>query len=188
MSEKPAKNTFITKLWECCSNDQLRPLMQCVHFSDGLAYASDGMVIIRQTLEYHSILEPEFLEGKSIHKNNYKAIMAFENAVCNAEGIECYNTNGQTAFFAYYEPSEEMKTPNFEAMFRHLPGMVQLSGIGIDIDLMARACKALFCPSKKYTLQFTGIDSYILVEVDKWPEQTAIVMSHCPEPTLPLKK
>jgi hypothetical protein len=188
MNEKKTKNTFTTKLYECCSDDKLRPLMQCVHFINGMAYASDGMVSIRQTLEYHTILEPDFLEGKSLHKNNYKAIMSFEEAVATDEGIECFNENGQRAFFEYYTPPEEMKVPNFEAMFDHIPGQNSLSFIGFEFEKVNRACKALFCPNKKFRMQFTGIDTYILIDVDEWEEQLALIMPVVPEPILSMDK
>lgn len=36
------KFNFTTKLHVACSDDELRPIMNCVHFVGGFAYASNG--------------------------------------------------------------------------------------------------------------------------------------------------
>lgn len=32
------KETFTLNVYECCSDDDLRPIMNCVHFKGGYAY------------------------------------------------------------------------------------------------------------------------------------------------------
>jgi len=161
--KKDKKYTFTTKLYEVCADDKLRPLMQCVHFKDGFAYASNGYISIKQTLELHSVMNKELLEDKSIHKDSYKAIMAFEIAECNEEGIYCKNTSGQTAFFGYFDRMGEM-IPNFEKAMQTGKGLTSLSFIGLDPDLLNKLSKAIYNPSNNMRMQFTGIDSAIIID------------------------
>ncbi len=56
-----------------CSNDDIRPNMQCVHIENGIATAIDGHSLVRYDLR--DILEENVLqhmEGKLIHKDAWK--------------------------------------------------------------------------------------------------------------------
>ena len=173
-TEKVQKQTFTTKLYECCANDELRPMMQCVHFNNGFAYASDGMIMIKQTLDLHSILNKENLEGKAIHKDSYKVIMSFDFAEANPDGIYCKSTSGQNAVFGYFDPLGE-KTPNFEAMLNR-KGLTSLTFIGINPESFARLSKAIYNPNNNMRMQFTGINTAILIDCPGIDGQEAIVM------------
>lgn len=177
MADKKKKYTFNTKLYECCAhNDDIRPMMKCVHFENGYAYASDGGVCIKQSLSFQSILLPEELDGKSMHKDNYKAVMAFEIAECTDTGIECKNADGQAAFFEYYTPRNGEKIPDFEAILKPKKGITNLSFIGYHADRFSKLMKALYAPEGNIRLQFTGIDTGILIDVVGLDEQQAVIM------------
>lgn len=173
-TEKAQKQTFTTKLYECCANDELRPMMQCVHFMNGFAYASDGIVMIKQTLELHSVVNKEQLEGKAIHKDSYKVIMTFEIAEATETGVYCKSTSGQTAFFDYFEKLGE-KTPNFESMLTRR-GLTSLTFIGINPEHFARLAKAIYNPGNNMRMQFTGVSTAILIDCPGVEGQEAIVM------------
>lgn len=69
----PGKSNFLdTKLETICSNDDLRPAMQCVYFKDGFVYATDAHVAVKQSLSLHDIDEEsaKLLEGKLLHKSH----------------------------------------------------------------------------------------------------------------------
>lgn len=177
MAEKIQKQTFNTKLYECCSDDKMRPLFQCVHFENGYAYAADGMIAIKQTLAFQSIVNPEELDGKSIHRDSYKQIMAFEIAEANADGIECWNENGQKVFFEYYELKDGEKVPDFEKVINTRHGLTNLTFLGIDPKMLMRLNHAIYCPAgHTIRMQFTGINKPILIDVPGIDEQTAILM------------
>lgn len=173
--EKARKYTFTTKMFECCGDDELRPLMQCVHFLNGYAYATNGYVSIKQTLELQSIMNKENLDGKSLHKKSYQAIMGFEIAECNLDGIYCKNTTGQTAFFDYFNRNDE-PIPNFEKAMQPKRGLTSLSFIGINPEHLARLSKAIYNPGNNLRMQFTGIDSQVLVDAIGVEGQTATIM------------
>lgn len=178
MAEKKEKQTFQTKLFECCagSDEKLRPAFQCVHFSCGYAYATTGQIAIKQTLAFQKVLDPENLDGKALHRDSYKSIMAFEIAQANGEGVECWNDNGQHAFFEYYAPQENEQLPDVEKMFK-ARGLTSLTFVGIDPELLARIRRALYVPKDKgVRCQFTGVDTAILIDVMGVDEQEAILI------------
>lgn len=170
------KYTFSTKLYEACATDPLRPIFACIHFMNGYAYASEGHIAIRQSLEYHSIINPELLDGKSLHKDNYKAIMGFEIAEANEDGIQCKDTDGRTAFFEYFKLEEEQ--PNFDSVFNQAQskGVTSVHFIGFNPILLIKLSKALYAPDNNIRCRFTGIDTHILVDVIGVENQDAIMM------------
>lgn len=168
------KETFTLKLHECCGDDELRPMLMCVHFKGGYAYASEGHVAIKQSLEYHTISNPEHLEGKSLHKDNFKAVMGFEFAECDDAGIACSDNDGRTAFFEYFDrKGQEM--PNFDDVM--LPTEKKpIDFLGINPKYLTMLSKAMHSPSEAYRFRFQGIDKPILIDVPEIPNQTAILM------------
>jgi hypothetical protein len=168
------KKSFTTKLYEVCADDELRPVMMCVHFKGGFAYASDGHIAIKQSLDYHLIHGQECLEDKSIHKDNYKAIMGFEKATCDDSGVSCEDKDGRTAFYEYFD-RKGVEIPNFEAVLKPT-GQKSVEFIGIKPEFLARLTKALHTPTGSVRLQFQGIDKAILVDVVEIVDQEAIIM------------
>jgi len=173
--KKDKKQTFNTRLYECCADDELRPILQCVQFREGFAYATNGAVSIKQTLAFQSIINPEMLDGKLLHRDSYKAIMAFEIAECQENGIECKNTNGQSAYFDYFDPKDQ-PIPNIPRAMEVKRGLTSLTFIGIDPDSLILLNKAIYNPANNLRFQFTGIDSYILVDAVGVDDQEAVMM------------
>lgn len=177
MAEKKDKQTFNTKVHEVCSDDKLRPIFQCVHFENGYAYATTGQIAIKQTLSFQSVLDPENLDGKSLHKDSYRAVMTYDIAQANAEGIECWTDNGQHVFFEYYETKEGETKPDIEKMFQKTPGLTGLTFVGIDPELLIKLRRALYVPGDcGIRCQFTGVATAILIDVMGVDEQAAILI------------
>lgn len=165
---------FTTKLYEVCSNDELRPILMCVHFMDGFAYASDSRMVIKQSLEYHSIINPVLLDGKSIHKDNYKAIMQFETATCDDSGVACVDNDGRTAFFEYFD-RKGIELPNFESYLKPA-GQKSIEFIGITPEFLHKLSKAMHSPSGSLRLQFQGVDKVILIDAVGIDNQFGAIM------------
>lgn len=172
--KKDKKNTFNTHLYECCGDDELRPILQCIQFKHGFAYASNGIISIKQTLDLQSVLNKELLEGQLLHRDNYKSIMAFEIAECNIDGIYCKNLNGQTAFFSYFDRSDNT-VPDLEKAMNNR-SLTSLSFVGIDPKQLMKLSKALYNPSNNLRFQFTGIDKAIMVDAVGIEEQEGLMM------------
>lgn len=168
------KYNFTTKLHEACAKDELRPLLNCVHFSGGFAYASNAHLLIKQSLEYHSILNPEMLDNKSIHRENYKNILSFDIAECNKEGVECKDKDGRTAFFSYFD-REDQEIPAFDEVLQKT-SLVQLSFIGIQPKWFKVLSNALHSTDGNIRMRFQGIDRPILIDAIGIEDQEAIIM------------
>ena len=184
MSEEKIKRSFNTKLHEVCNDDKLRPILQCVYFDNGFAYASNGHIAIKQSLEYQSLLNPENLDGKLLHRDNYKSVMSFEIAECFDDGIACRNKSGAIANFEFYKPAEGEKIPKFETILNLKKGTKSISFIGFNPEYFIKLSKALYAPQGNIRVQFTGVDSAILVDVIGIEDQNAIIMPYLLNDTL----
>jgi hypothetical protein len=176
------KFNFTTKLHLACSNDELRPIMNCVHFAGGFAYATNGNLVVKQSLEYHSILDAQNLDGKSLHRENYKNIMQFEVARANQDGIECSNADGRKAFFEYFDMKGE-KMPNFDAVITKDQAK-QVGFIGLSPELMKIVMEAMYLPDGYARVSFYGIDRPMLLDAPGVDNQIGVVMPVLVEPTL----
>ena len=147
--------------------------MNCVHFIDGFAYASNGNMIIKQSLEYHSVLEKDFLNGHSIHRLNYANIMQFEFATANEDGIACQNKDGRTVFFEYFDAKGE-PVPDFARVVN------QFSAKGVDfigiapkqVEILGKA----FYNGDHVRFRFAGIDRGMIIDVLGYEDQLAYLM------------
>jgi hypothetical protein len=70
------KPKFNSKFWEICGDDELKPNMQCVYFTGGKLYATDGNVLLMQDKGLHNFSDDDIenLEGRMIHKDVLKSI------------------------------------------------------------------------------------------------------------------
>jgi hypothetical protein len=172
------KYTFKTKLHLCCADDELRPAMACIHFVGGYAYAASGCVAIKQPIDYHSILNPEFLEGKSIHKDSYSKIMSYEFAECEELGIRCKTEDGREVFFKYHDLSSQ-KIPNVDkvitnAVKKKIDAFETLV-IGVNPEYLKDLFNAMH-GDVGVKLTVTGKVSPIIVQVPGDNEQIGIIM------------
>jgi hypothetical protein len=167
------KLNFKSKLHLACTDDDLRPIFGCVHFKDGFAYVANGYVLVKQSLNYHGIINPELLEGKSIHRDNFKAILTFETATANEDGIECRDADGRVAFFEYFKLPED-KLPDFEKMLSNGSAKA-MTFIGMNPEQFNIIGDILF--SNGYLrVTFTGIDKAIFIDSPEYDDQIAILM------------
>lgn len=168
------KQTFTTSLHAVCSTDELRPIMMCVHFKNGFAYASDSKMIVKQSLEYHTIIGKECLEDKSIHKDNYEEVMRFDIAECDDNGIACKSVDGRAAYFEFFDRKGD-EIPDFEKVLNS-GGLKTIDFIGINPKLLAKLSKAMHSPTGDLRLRFQGVDKPILVDTPDIPDQMGLIM------------
>lgn len=171
------KFNFTTKLHKCCSNDkeELRPWSKAIHFIGGYAYATDSNVLVKTSLEYQNVIAPENLDGKSIHKDNFREILKFEIVECCEDGVSCKNNDGQVAFYEYIE-FKDVKIPDFDKVIPDKSKVIEINQIGIDPKNVERCTSAMYSDSGAYRLRFTGAGSAILVDVVGYSEQIGIIM------------
>lgn len=168
------KDNFTTALHEICSKDELRPAYNCIHFINGYAYATDGSMAIKQSLEYHSILAPENLNGNAIHRESYKEIMKFDFAEATDEGIKCTDTDGRTAFFEYFN-LENQKPLNFEAIIDNFSAK-GVDFIGFSAEKIYKMKKAFHTLDGFLKFDFAGIDKAMRITAIGLDNQVGIIM------------
>jgi hypothetical protein len=176
------KFNFNTKLNSACGEDENRPLLLCVHFENGFCYASNSHLVVKQSLELHSILEPQFLDGKCIHKDDFAIIRKFEVATANEDGIQCNSTDGRSAFFEYFD-KKGANTPDFDAVMNQFKAK-GVDFIGFNPKQMKMIMDALYCPDGYVRVNFGGIDKCMSIDVPGVEDQWAILMPVLVEPTL----
>lgn len=153
------KNTFISDLHLACGNDKRRPAMQCIHFKDGFAYASDAHVLIKQPLYFNPVENKDILDGVAIHAESFKAIRKMKHVTATEDGFECISKDGSKVFFQY---SREI-APDFEAVLK--PKGAQMVGeIGVNPGLIGVLKKAMAGGAYGVKMTFQGQGAGILIE------------------------
>lgn len=152
------KNTFISDLHLACGKNDSRPAMQCVHFKNGFAYASDAYVVIKQPLHLSPVDNMDILDGVSIHSESFKAIRRMKHVTATEDGFECISKDGSKVFFEY---SKE-ESPNFDAVLE--PKDAQMMGeIGINPGLVGVLKKAM-AGGSGVKMTFQGQGAGIMIE------------------------
>ena len=68
------------KLHKACANDEFRPAMHYICFRNGYAYATDGHIAVRASLDAICALSEEErnkLNGYLIHKKQYEMLLKY---------------------------------------------------------------------------------------------------------------
>ncbi|SOC79844.1 hypothetical protein SAMN06296241_1382 [Salinimicrobium sediminis] len=168
------KFNFISKLHLAASDDDMRPVMNCIHFIDGYAYVSNSYIVVKQNLEYSGVLDHDFLNGKSIHKDSFKEILGYQTATATEDGIECVDKEGRKAFFDYQDHGD--KVPDFENIFQQ-HSIKSTEVIGFHPDYLKTICDAMY-GAKDFGVKvlFNGVSKGMLVQVQEYEDQVAILM------------
>jgi hypothetical protein len=102
------KEKFNSKFWEVCGDDELRPNLRCVYFSNGRLYATDGSIVLLQKTDLHNFSpeDIENLEGRMVHKEVFKSISALkieypEKIKFLADAIEVTGDSGKI-YYSYF--------------------------------------------------------------------------------------
>jgi hypothetical protein len=150
------KFNFATPLHLATSDDELRPVMQCVWFNDGFAYASDSHVLVKQSIEMSTIMEADKLNGHCLHRSSFKDIMKYQYATATDEGVDCTGKKGDKAFYPYHDGIGEM--PSFEKVLDDILSNdpEATNRVGLSSPSLVRVSKALGCGRSGLTLSFRG--------------------------------
>ena len=166
---------FNTKLHLACSDDDIRPVMQCVHFKNGSAYASNGFMIIKQSLEFHFVENIENLEGKAIHAENFKMIIKYQFAKATDEGIDCVSEDGGKAFFPYHDISKE-KPIDYDFIFGQVKTYDPVSYIDLTPSIVVNVIGSMYLPNGQLRLRFANEGSFIVADATGVDGQIAVIM------------
>ena len=173
------KKNFVSDLHLACANDELRPVFQCIHFINGYAYASDGSILIKQSLEYNNdVLNYESLDCKAIHMDSFKEIRKYQVVEVTEEGFDCTAKNGRKAFFPFAvfdEDNDKHKIPDFDAVWPR--GITEVGELGIMPKYIGLLEKAMVS-GNRLKMTFTGVDRGMLFHSrdENYQDQIAMIM------------
>ena len=165
--DKPARKNFDKKVQmhlACVKNDDLRKTMSCVYFKDGFAYATDGIVLVKNRLsEMSTFDESEIaaLDGKFLPAEHYKDILKYDECLISEDGIETVKEDDRTFF--YFKDFGEEKFPKADEVLQYALNKktVPLPQIGFNIKHMERLAKAM-CRFEECVATFKGVNEPIV--------------------------
>ena len=165
--DKPARKNFDKKVHmhiACVKNNDQRKIMSCVYFKDGFAYATDGIVLVKNRLsEMSTFNEAEIaaLDGKFLPAEHYKDILKYDECLISEEGIEA--SKGDDRSFFYFKDFGEEKFPKADEVLQNALNKmtVPLPQVRFNIKHMARMAKAL-CNFESCTATFKGTNEPIV--------------------------
>lgn len=146
------------KMHEACANDELRPVMACIYFKDGYAYASNGHILVKNKVsEISSIPEDQIeqLNDVYLHKDIYKKILEFDEIDISADGIEC-RKESKKAFF-YFQTFEDSKYPNADKVLEDMLNQptATIPKCGFNVKYLSRLHNAI-PDSDNFYFRFKG--------------------------------
>ena len=185
------KFNFMTPLHLACSDDELRPAFQYIHFKDGWAFASNTYILVRQSMEnYCSALNKDLLNGKAIHADAFKKILKYDTVEVTDKGINALKNNGEKAFYPFAD--EGIKAPNFQSVidrgFKNdtiASDNTAVRGfeyqVGLNPHLVHIAGKVLYSAAANTPLKLTfgaPFEAVIAEPIDilSFPNQQALIM------------
>lgn len=150
-----------------CSNNEIRPAMSCIYFKDGFAYASDGMILVKNRISECSTLdeaEIQALEGKLLHRDFYKDMIKYDDILISEEGIECHK-NGEKCFFYFSTFGEGVKYPDAEKVLQEALNKpaVPLPQFAFNMENIQRLNKALY-KCERCVATFKGTNQAIVFD------------------------
>lgn len=156
------------KMHLACSNEKHRPAMNYIYFKDGYAYASNGHIAVKNCIEeICSVYDDEqlkFLDGKMLHRNQYKEILKYDVIEISEDGIECIETETKRKSFFYFG-DEDLKFPDCEKVIQNAlnASAIPTAEIGFNNNFLEIINKSLF-DSDRCRYQFKGTDKAVVFQ------------------------
>lgn len=161
----------------CANDDLLRPVMSQIYFKDGFAYATDGIILVKNKIDECSTIDPEqikLLENKYLHKDHYRDILKYDIIQISEEGIEAHKTNGGEKAFFYFS-NADYKYPSAENLLQSILNKqnAELSDVGLNLKSVDRLRKSLF-DSDRCRFRFKGDKTNLHVILESYETNISI--------------
>jgi len=123
--------------------------MSSILFKDGYAYATNGYILVKNSLNECSnlpIADIEALNGKRLSASNYANILKYDTIAVSEDGIQA--ERGDNSVFFYFD-NRDLKYPDVEKVLQNAIGeyATSVQQIEIDVDLLVKLKSALSCSS-----------------------------------------
>lgn len=166
------------KLHKACANDEFRPAMHYICFRNGYAYATDGHIAVRASIDAICALSEEErnkLNGYLIHKKQYEMLLKYRNIEIGEGVITCIDSesNARTTIqlvkLAESSDSKERKDgkaiyfPNVDGVINDDLSKEPLQKVGFSYQLLARLIAAMGIQRECIGFRFTSGNKPIVV-------------------------
>lgn len=169
----------ICKMYMACSNNELRPQMQFIYFTNGFAYASDGHILVKNKLsEINNYIPNEqlaILEGKLIHKSSFQKILSYDKIEITETGVVC-KTEYSSVEFKFGDA--DLKYPNAELIFDGAKkNRGSQSKVSVNPTLLYRLSQALYSDGK-LVMKFSenGMQAILIQSGESGIESEGVIM------------
>jgi len=160
------KTNFLTPLHLACDDGKgsvKLPQFEQIYFIGGYAYATNARIMVKQSLEYHTIDAKEHLEGKCVHRDVYSQLLKYEKVVATPLGFKCYDKSDNMVIQRY--SNFKGTPPNFEDIIQKVKVRPTIS-IGFDPKLIGIAAKCLYGDKNNFLkLTFNNVRGIIKVQI-----------------------
>ena len=166
------------KLHKACANDEFRPAMHYICFRNGYAYATDGHIAVRASLDAICALSEEErnkLNGYLIHKKQYEMLIKYSTIEIGEGVITCIGSESnerttiQLVKLAESSESEERAEgkaiyfPNVDAVINDDLSKEPLQKVGFSYQLLGRLIAAMGIQRECIGFRFTSNSKPIVV-------------------------
>ena len=166
------------KLHKACANEEFRPAMHYICFRNGYAYATDGHIAVRASLDAICALSEEErnkLNGYLIHKKQYEMLIKYSTIEIGEGVITCIGSesNERTTIqlVKLAESSESEKRaegkaiyfPNVDAVINDDLSKEPLQKVGFSYQLLGRLIAAMGIQRECIGFRFTSNSKPIVV-------------------------
>src|SRR5690606_35096019 len=147
---------FRRKLSIACSNDDLRPVLQCICFDEGFAVATDAHFIVKQSLREHGFneVEIEIMNGKFLHKDAFNEVFRYDNVKVSEEGFNCIDKKNNVNSLIRFSKMES-NFPKWKPLFE-TDKQKEVDEIGLNGALLKRINDISLSWIKTYKFRFYG--------------------------------
>ena len=166
------------KLHKACANEEFRPAMHYICFKNGYAYATDGHIAVRASLDAICALSEEDrnkLNGYLIHKKQYEMLLKYRNIEIGEGVITCIDSESnarttiQLAKLAESSDSKDREEgkaiyfPNVDGVINDDLSKEPLQKVGFSYQLLARLIAAMGIQRECIGFRFTSNSKPIVV-------------------------
>lgn len=135
------------KLWSVCAHDEMRPVLNMIHFINGHAYATDARVLVK--LPYYLITNMEEeeaakLNGYCIDAKAYKLLSEIGPITLdNSDGLTAKGWIDSAEVAIRFHDHSTLKPLDFEAVLKLTQEITPIDGIGVDQSALKRLTDAI---------------------------------------------
>lgn len=180
------------KLHKACANDEFRPAMHYICFRNGYAYATDGHIAVRASLDAICALSEEErnkLNGYLIHKKQYEMLLKYSTIEIGEGVITCIDSesNARTTIqlVKLAESSESAERaegkaiyfPNVDAVIDDYLSKEPLQQFGFNYSLLGRIIAAMGIQPNRVGLRFVSRGKMVVLGVEPGIDVRGIIMS-----------